>query len=215
MFLGRKNLMKVFTKIYDLCIKLSEHRLAPLFLVINSFIESIFWPIPVDVILAPMCLANTKKSLLFALYATVASVLGAIVGYYLGYFLYDPYLKDLFVELNYTDSVTKVCELLTEYGILFIIVGSFTPLPYKIVAICCGLIASQQVIEIGSAGQLSIIYFVIVSFLGRGLRFFLIAYLIKLGGESMEKKIRKYIDIIGWVCLLVISIVLVWYYLQK
>lgn len=203
--------MKIFTKMYDVCIRLAEHKFAPFFLILNSFIESIFWPIPVDVMLAPMCLANTKKALNFALYATVASVLGAIIGYYLGYFLYDPYIAEIVHKFNYDGAVNKACDYLKNYGALFIIIGSFTPLPYKIVAICCGLIASQQIVSGYNAGQLDILTFIVVSLLGRGLRFFLIAFLIKLGGEAMERKLRKYIDIVGWGCLVIIAFIFIWY----
>ena len=91
--------VNIFSYLYEICIKLAKHPKAPWFLSINSFIESIFWPIPPDVMLMPMCLATPKRSLYYAGITTVTSVLGAICGYYLGYFIYDPYIADLIAEM--------------------------------------------------------------------------------------------------------------------
>lgn len=212
--------MKIFSKIYEYCIKLAKHPKATMFLVGNSFIESIFWPIPVDVILAPMCLAAPNKALRYALYATIASVLGAIIGYYLGYFCYDWLLRD-FVEnhASIKTSFQSVLGMLNNFGILFVIIGSFTPLPYKVVAICCGVAAAGNTVFGESLDvsmwQLNIFIFIIVSLLGRGARFFLIAGLLKLGGEKMEAKIHRYIDIIGIVCVVICVIAMIAYYLFK
>lgn len=161
-----------------------------------------------------MCLSRPNRALHYAFFATVASVLGAVIGYYLGYFLYDPYIADVIADFNYQETVDKVCTYLKQYGVLFIVIGSFTPLPYKIVAICSGLIASQQVALGLGAGQLNILIFIIVSFFGRGLRFFLIAIVIKAGGEAMERKLRHYIDIIGWVTLLIVGVLTAYYMLK-
>lgn len=205
--------MKFFEKIYDYCIKLSQHKYANFFLFLNSFIESIFWPIPVDVMLIPMSLAKPNLALRFAYLATLASVLGAVVGYGLGYLVYDPYIKDAVEFLGQSDNFKKAMTLLNTYGILFILVGSFTPLPYKIVAICCGLIAAQHGVVLFSLEQLGIVSFILVSFLGRGARFFMISGIIKLGGPKMEHKIRRYIDVIGWSCLIILLLVGLYYWL--
>lgn len=205
--------MKLFAGIYDYCLKLSRHRFATFFLCLNSFIESIFWPVPVDVMLIPMALARPERALRFAFYATVASVLGAVVGYGLGYWIYDPYIHDMVKYFGGTANFDKAMMLLNTYGILFIVIGSFTPLPYKVVAICCGVIAAQRGIGILSFEQLGIISFIVVSFLGREARFFLISGLIKLGGASMEQKIRRYIDVIGWLCLIIVVLAGIYYWL--
>ncbi|MGN1393312.1 MAG: YqaA family protein [Succinivibrionaceae bacterium] len=202
--------MKIFTSIYDKCIALAKHRFATIFLMINSFIESIFWPIPVDAMLIPMSLASPNKAYKYAFYATVSSVCGAIIGYYLGYFLYDAFLEELIIKLGWMGQVDKVNKYLVEIGIIFIIIGSFTPVPYKVVAICCGVAASQQMLA-DSSWQLNIIPFIIVSFIGRGARFFLISGLIRFGGEKMANKIRQYIDIIGWIVIFISIIGICWY----
>lgn len=199
--------IQIFSAIYELCIKLAKHPRAVWFLCINSFIESIFWPIPPDVMLAPMCLARPQRALYYALLTVVTSVLGAICGYYLGYFIYDPYIADFIEWLNYQDAMVTVREWFTmEYGILMIFIGAFTPIPYKVIAITTGVVAAESVANTGSAGMLTIFYFVLVSFVGRGLRFFLEAGIIMFGGAKMEHAIRKYIDYIGWGCVILLAI---------
>ena len=203
--------MNIFSTLYEICIKLAKHPKAPWFLCINSFIESIFWPIPPDVMLAPMCLARPKRSLYYALLTVITSVLGAVCGYYLGYFIYDPYIADFINWLGYNDAMATVREWFTlKYGILMVFVGAFTPVPYKVIAVTTGLVAAESYLATGSVGMLTILNFVLVSFVGRGLRFFLEAGIIMYGGERMERVIRRYIDIIGWACVDLIAIYIVY-----
>lgn len=203
--------MGIFSYLYELCIKLAKHKKAPLFLCINSFIESIFWPIPPDVMLAPMALAKPQKAFQYAFLAVITSVLGAVVGYYLGYFIYDPYIADLIAFLNYEDAMNTVRNwLIMEYGILMIFIGAFTPVPYKVIAVTTGLVAAESMATTGSVGMINIVNFVLVSLIGRGLRFYLVAAIIKFGGEKMEHTLRRYIDIIGWLCVILIAIYVVY-----
>lgn len=197
--------IQIFSAIYELCIKLAKHQKAPWFLCINSFIESIFWPIPPDVMLAPMCLAQPNRALIYATLTVVSSVLGAVCGYYLGYFIYDPYIADFIAWLNYQDAMVTVRNWFTmEYGVLMIFIGAFTPIPYKVIAITTGVVAAESVASTGSAGMLTILSFVLISLVGRGLRFFLEAGIIMWGGERMEHAIRRYIDYIGWACVILL-----------
>ena len=202
--------MKIMQKMYDKCVSWANHKNAVYFLSANSFAESIFWPIPVDVMIIPMCLANRDKSYYYAMIATITSVLGAVVGYYLGFFLYELYLVDLFETLGWAETMEKVQEYLQRFGIFFIIIGSLTPVPYKVVAICCGYAAANHTLNIPT-WQLNIWSFIIVSLIGRGARFYLEAFLIKIGGEKMANKIRSYIDIIGWTVVAVSLVIIVCY----
>lgn len=203
--------MNIFSYLYEVCIRLSKHPRAPLFLCINSFIESIFWPIPPDVMLAPMCLARPKRSLYYALITVISSILGAACGYYLGYFIYDPYIADLIEWVGYHDAMVTVREWFTmEYGVLMIFIGAFTPVPYKVIAVTSGVVAAESVMNTGSAGMLTIVNFLAVSFVGRGLRFFLEAGIIMWGGERMEKALRRYIDLIGWACVALVAIYIIY-----
>ena len=115
--------ISIFSKIYEACIGAARHKFASIFLAIFSFIESIFWPIPTDVVLAPMCLAKPNRALLYALNATVTSVLGAVVGYYIGYWLSTAFVKEFFESVNMIGTFNTVNEYLNEFGILFILIG--------------------------------------------------------------------------------------------
>ncbi len=198
--------VKIFSYLFSLFEKLSYHRFATPIMCLNAFIESIFWPVPADVMLVPMCVYQRRKSLYYALLTVISSVLGAIIGYYLGFYLYDPYIHDFIKFMHYQKSMALATSYLVEYGVMFVFVGAFTPIPYKVIAITAGLCAAQSIADSGSAGNLSIIPFVLVSFVGRGLRFFLEAVVILIGGEKMEHVIRKYIDRIGWACVILIVI---------
>lgn len=202
--------MKIFTKIYEYCYKLSQHRLAVFFMCLNSFCESIFWPIPADVMLLPMCVSQRRRALYFATLTVLTSVLGAVVGYYLGYYLYDPYVAKAIAFFHYEHHMEVVRSwLVGEFGILMVFVGAFTPVPYKVIAVTTGLAAAESVMATGTAGSLSVLIFMLVSLVGRGMRFYLEAAVIYLGGARMEKVISKYIDAIGWaiVALFVIFVV--------
>lgn len=199
--------MGLFSKLYDICIQLAKHPKATYFLCINSFIESVFWPIPPDVMLAPMCLAKPQNAYRYAFVTVISSVLGAICGYYLGYFIYDPYIADLIKLFHYQDAMETVRNWFTmEFGVLMIFAGAFTPIPYKVIAITTGLVAAESVLNTGSAGYLTILNFVLISFVGRGLRFFIEAGIIAWGGSRMERAIRRYIDILGWLCVILIVV---------
>ena len=154
-----------------------------------------------------MCLARPHRAWFYAFAAVLSSVLGAICGYYLGYFLYDPYVKNFIVWLGQEQAVATVRGWFAlQYGILMIFIGAFTPIPFKIIALTCGVMAAESVMQTGSAGMLSVFFFVPVSLLGRGLRFFLEAGVIYFGGEKMEKTIRRYIDVVGWAMVLIIVV---------
>jgi membrane protein YqaA with SNARE-associated domain len=193
--------VKVFTSLFNAFEKLSNHKFATYIMCANSFFESIFWPVPADVMLVPMCVCHRSRSMYYAFLTVLFSVLGAVVGYYLGYYLFDPYIKDFILLMHYQNSMSKAAEYLEAYSIFFVFIGAFTPIPYKVIAITTGLVAAQRYADIGSTGALSILSFIAVSIVGRGLRFFLEAIVIYLGGEKMESAIRKYIDLIGWTCV--------------
>lgn len=203
--------MNIFSYFYELCIKLAKHPKAIWFLGIDSFIESIFWPIPPDTMMMPMCLARPQRSMFYATVTVITSVLGAFCGYYLGYFIYDPYIADFIKWLHYEDAMQTVRDWLTlKYGILMVFVGAFTPVPYKVIAVTTGVVAAESMLNTGSVGMLNIVNFLVVSLVGRGMRFFLVAGIIMLGGERMEHALRRYIDRIGWGCVLLIVLYIVY-----
>ena len=136
-----------------------------------SSIESIIFPIPVDPFLAGLTLAAPKKVLKFALFCTTGSVIGGVVGWLLGYFI-GPSIENILLNIPWftEEKFISVKSAYNENGMLIIFLGAFTPLPYKIITITSGM-----------AG-INIIGFVLMSLVGRGIRFFMVAYLTKYFG---------------------------------
>jgi len=185
----------MFKKLYDTVIAWSKHAHAEKYLAILSFAESSFFPIPPDVMLAPMVLADQKKAWRLALLTTIASVLGGMLGYAIGFFAFDmiqPWLEGS----HYWTKYQMAEQWFESWGFWAIFIAGFSPIPYKVFTI--------------AAGALSMLFlpFILASFVGRGLRFFLVAGLLSWGGEKFEAKLRHYMDIIGWsvVVLIVLAI---------
>lgn len=188
--------MGMFASMYDKTLAWSRHPKAPWFLGGLGFAESSFFPVPPDVMLAPMALAQPKKAWWFALICTVASVLGGMAGYFIGVFafeLIEPVLRDV----GYWDNYLQVQEWFDEWGFWAIFLAGFSPIPYKVFTIGAGAIS------------MSFFPFMLASLIGRGGRFFLVAGLMAWGGEKMEKTLREYIDRIG---LLVVVLAVVAYF---
>lgn len=177
--------MRLFEPIYDRVLSWARHRHAERYLVVLSFAESSFFPVPPDVMLAPMCLAERHRAWRFAGVTTAASLAGGIVGYAIGYFLFDsiqPWLE----STDYWDAYLTGREWFKHWGVWAVFVAGFSPIPYKIFTISAGV------------ALLSLPGFIIASLLGRGARFFLVAALIVAGGERMADLLPKYVERIGW-----------------
>jgi membrane protein YqaA with SNARE-associated domain len=170
--------------LYDKVIKLSESKQALPTLAAVSFAESSFFPIPPDVILVPMCLAQPQKARTFALVCTIASVLGGILGYFIGAFLYDTLGKWLISLYGYGDSVDAFRAAYAEWGSWIILIKGMTPIPYKIVTIASGF-----------AGY-DFFMFVLLSVITRGARFFLVAELLRYFGEPVREFIEKRLTLV-------------------
>lgn len=193
--------MRLFGPLYERVIGWARHPHAERYLGGLSFAESSFFPIPPDVMLAPMCLADRRKAWRFATITTVTSLLGGIAGYGIGYFLFEaiePWLHDM----GYWPAYLKGKEWFDQWGIWAVFVAGFSPIPYKIFTITAGVVA------------LNFPGFVIASLIGRGARFFLVAGLVVAGGERMEELIPKYVERIGW-AVVVVAAVLVGYLMQR
>lgn len=183
----------MFQKLYDKILQLSRHRHASRYLFILSFTESSFFPIPPDVMLAPMALAQPDKAFRFALLTTIASVLGGIFGYVIGYFLFDriePWLQ----TTHYWDSYLIAQSWFKNWGFWAVFVAGFSPIPYKVFTIAAG------------AMNMVFLPFVIASIIGRGGRFFLVAMLLATGGAKFESKLREYMDRLGWTIVALVVI---------
>ena len=182
--------MKIFSPLYNKVMLWSEHKYAPFYLYMTAFAESVFWPVPVDIMLAPMALAKRHLAWRFALGATLFSVLGGAIGYYIGHVLYEPVVLPFIEFMHYQDKMQTAQAWFVQWGVMVIFIASFTPIPFKVFTI--------------TAGVMSMVFlpFILTALIGRGLRFFLVAGLMVLGGEKMEANLRKYIDILGWLTIL-------------
>jgi membrane protein YqaA with SNARE-associated domain len=192
--------MTLFRPLYDLVLKWSRHPHAERYLGAMSFAESSFFPIPVDVMLAPMCLAEREHWIRFAFIATVFSVLGGLGGYAIGWGMFEaiePWLRDS----HYWEDFEVASQWLNDYGVWVVFAMGFSPLPYKVATIAAGV----AVINLPG--------FFIGSLVGRAARFFLVAGLVRLGGDKFESTLSKYVERIGWATVAVI-VILVWFMMR-
>lgn len=181
--------MKIFQPCYDMALRWARHRHASRYLGGLSFAESMFFPIPPDVMLAPMSLSQPTRAWYFALLTTLASVLGGIAGYLLGYFAFDAWIHPMIESAGYAHKLDTAMTWFEEYGVWVVFLAGFSPIPYKVFTISAGVL------------QMAFVPFVIASAVGRGARFFLVAGLMKWGGSAMEDKLRQYIEVLGWLTI--------------
>lgn len=189
--------MKLFGPLYDRVLGWSRHPHAERYLGAMSFAESSFFPIPVDVMLAPMCLADRGRWVRFALIATVFSVLGGLAGYGIGYGMFEaiePWLRDS----HYWDAYVTSRRWFDEYGVLVVFVAGFSPIPYKVFTIAAGV------------ATLSIPGFLLASLIGRAARFFLVAGLVRAGGERLESTLQQHIERLGWAVVVASVALIAW-----
>jgi membrane protein YqaA with SNARE-associated domain len=171
-------------KLYDWTMSLARTRHAEKALGGVSFIESSFFPIPPDAILIPMVLAERRRWLRYAVICTVASVLGALLGYVIGAWLFEAVGEPILAFYGKEDSFGQVAAWYNEWGGWGVLFAAVTPFPYKVLTIFSG------------ATGLDLVTFVLVSIIGRGLRFFLVAWLLYRIGEPIRLFIEKHLGLL-------------------
>jgi len=176
---------RLFSRLFDRVLIWSRHPRAPWYLAALSFAESSFFPIPPDVMLAPMVLASRQRAWRLAGLTTMASVLGGLAGFAIGAIGVD-WVTPMLERFGYMDEFQQAQDWFAEWGFWAILVAGFSPIPYKIFTIAAG------------AMSMLLVPFVAASVVGRGARFFLVSALIFWGGESFERNLRRFIDLIGW-----------------
>ena len=189
----------MFNSLYKKCLNLSAHKNSKNFLALISFIESSFFPIPPDVMVIPMVIAKKRDFIKIFIIATIFSVLGGVLGYFIGAFFFDIGMQ-IMDFYSYGDKLNSLKVSLINgdsffawFGILFL--AGFTPLPYKVFTIASGLIGFNLLI------------FVLISIFSRGLRFFIVSYLAYKFGDLftlyMEKHGSKWFTITGITIVLI------------
>ncbi|WP_298328519.1 YqaA family protein [Asticcacaulis sp.] len=177
--------------LYDWTLKQAARPNAEKVLAAISFAESSFFPIPPDVMLAPMALAKPEKAYRLAFICTVASVLGGLFGYAIGYYLADIGLKILGL-FGYSGNLNSFHAIIQEWGAWAILIKGLTPIPFKLVTIASGM------------GQLNLAIFFICCVITRGARFYLTAFLLKRFGPQARELIEKRINLVAIVGVAVI-----------
>ena len=198
----------MFNTLYKKCLDLAANKSSKYYLAVVSFIESSFFPIPPDVMIIPMVISKKNNFFKIFLIATIFSVLGGILGYFIGAFFFDLGME-VMTFYGYENKLYNLKKNLINsegfyawLGILFL--AGFTPLPYKVFTVSSGLIG------------FNILIFILISLISRGLRFFIVSYLsYKFGDlftQFMEKHGSKWFTIIG---ILIVAIGIVIYLISK
>lgn len=176
----------------------ARHPRAPWYLSGLSFAESSFFPIPPDVMLAPMALAQPQRAWRFAFITTLASVAGGVFGYFLGMFAFDLIAPWLIAHERYWNGYRMAMEWFQQYGFWAVLLAGFSPIPYKVFTLAAGVLS------------MALLPFVLASCIGRGARFYLVAGLMRLGGARMEAMLYRYVDGLGWAAVAVAAALLWW-----
>ena len=193
----------MFNTLYKKCLNLAAHKSSKYYLGLVSFIESSFFPIPPDIMIIPMVISKKTDFIKIFLIATIFSVLGGILGYFIGSLFFD-LATQIISFYNYEQKFIEIKNDLLKnegfyawIGILFL--AGFTPLPYKVFTISSGLIG------------FNIFIFIIISFISRGLRFYLVSYLSYKFGDIftnfMENHGSKWFTIVGILIVLIVTII--------
>ncbi|MCU0819440.1 MAG: DedA family protein [Beijerinckiaceae bacterium] len=182
----------MFKRLYDWTLSLAASRRAPQALAVVSFTESSFFPVPPDVMLVPMVMAKPEKAWNYALICTIASVLGALLGYAIGALLYDTLGAWLIRLYGYGDKMENFRQLYQEHGHWIILIKGLTPIPFKIVTIASGL-----------AGY-DLLMFVLLCLVTRAGRFYIVAGVLNRFGAPIRTLLEKNLTLVGVVTLVAI-----------
>jgi membrane protein YqaA with SNARE-associated domain len=185
--------MKLFQPLYARAMQWARHPRAPWYLGALSFAESSFFPIPPDVMLAPMCLAQPQRAWRLAWITTVTSVLGGLLGYAIGALAFaalEPWLQ----ASRYWAPYETALAWFQAWGVLAVFIAGFSPIPYKVFTVAAGVLS------------MALLPFVLASLVGRGARFFLVAGLMRWGGARMETELHRHIDRLGWATVALVAV---------
>jgi len=199
--------MKLFGPLYDRAISWSRHPRAPLYLVMLSVFEAVFFPVMPEVMLAPMCLSQPRRGFWFAFISLLGSLVGAVIGYVLGHFAFEA-LRPALESMGWLEHIDKQVTWLRAIAVQspwkafwLLVLAGFAPIPLKFFTWASGIVGVPMVPFMASMA------------VGRGKRVFLVAGAIRLGGERAESTLRRYIEPLGWIALALIVVLvayLVW-----
>ena len=184
--------MKIFAPMYQRAIAWSRHPRAPAFLTGLSFVEAIIFPVPPEVMLAPMSLSQPKRALWFATLSLMGSIAGAVIGYLLGHYAFEV-MRPLFQWLGMMDGIQSGIDTIkakmaeSPWAVFWLLVaGGFAPIPMKIFTWASGVVGVPWIPYLAAMT------------VGRGKRVYLVAIAIRIGGERAERALHRYVEPIGW-----------------
>ena len=186
--------MRFLRFLYNWTLELANNPRAIWLLGFVSFIEAIFFPIPPDILLIPMILANIQKAWFYAFVATITSVMGGLVGYAVGFLAYSEIAEPLLISLGKQSAMILFSNSINENGFLIVLTAGISPIPFKVVSIMSGFT------------QMPLLVFLVSAMLGRAIRFFVVATLLKYYGETIKSFIETYL---GWLFLVFMVLIFV------
>ena len=176
--------MKILRKTYDYVIYLSETKYAFITLILVSVLGSVFFPFPTEIIMIPMILAKPKNAFKISSVALLSSVIGGVLGYFVGAFLFNSIGVRIIEILHYQDVFTQFKNLYNNWGYWIVFAGGLTPFPYKVICIASGVV------------RMSMSVFILASAVSRAIRYYFIALLLKKYGDRAKEFIEKHLEII-------------------
>lgn len=185
--------MRIIKKLYNWVLHWAETPYGVPVLFLLAFAESSFFPVPPDILLIALCLSINRKAFYYALICTVGSVLGGIVGYYIGMYGYETIGKPIVDFYHGQDIMHSIKLKYDQYGFLGILIAAITPIPYKVFTIASGVF------------NFDFLLFVLASIIGRSLRFFVVAGLIWKFGHPIREFIDKYFNLLA--CIFIVLLV--------
>ena len=186
--------MRFLRFLYNWTLELANNPRAIWLLGFVSFIEAIFFPIPPDILLIPMILANIQKAWFYAFVSTITSVMGGLVGYAVGFLAYSEIAEPLLISLGKQSAMILFSNSINENGFLIVLTAGISPIPFKVVSIMSGFT------------QMPLLVFLVSAMLGRATRFFVVATLLKYYGETIKSFIETYL---GWLFLVFMFLIFV------
>jgi len=194
--------MRLFSRLYLWTLALAERRAAPAWLGGLSFIEAIFFPIPPDVLLAPLCIARPAQWWRLAAITTLASVVGGLVGYALGALALDAVMP--WIEAaGMADKMATAQQWFATWGFWAVFLAGFSPIPFKVFTVTAGALG------------MNLPLFVLAALVGRGGRFFLVAGLSARLGPRVHPWLKRWLDVIGWALVALALAAWLWLHLGR
>ena len=179
----------IFAGLYNRCMSWAEHPHRERYLVGVSLFESFIFPLPTALLMIPMVIATPSKAIRLATITTIMSVFGAFIGYMLGYAAITA-IEPWIVKMGWWDQLILAQNEFAIYGVWAVLIGAFTPAPFKLFTITAGMLS------------MSLLPFMVAAIIGRAAHFYLIALLMAWAGPKLEPVVRKYIEWLGWAMIL-------------